>query len=56
MPINIDLSKTQRYLEWVKTKLYLDTKSNNARGRVVKRGEVYRCNLGMGIGSEECKE
>ena len=56
MSINIDLIKTQRYLEWFKTKLYLDSRASNARRRVVKRGEVYKCNLGMGIGSEECKE
>lgn len=56
MPINIDLSKTQRYIEWLKTKLYLDSIARNARRRTVKRGEVYWCNLGMGIGSEECKK
>lgn len=56
MPINIDLSKTQMYLEWLKTKLFLDSKANNSRRRSVKRGEVYRCNLGIGIGSEQCKE
>ncbi|SET23058.1 type II toxin-antitoxin system PemK/MazF family toxin [Anaerobranca gottschalkii] len=53
---NIDLSNTQQYLEWLKTKLYLDSIAPNAKNRVVKRGEVYKCNLGKGIGSEECKE
>ena len=24
--------------------------------KIVSRGQVYRCNLGVGIGSEECKE
>lgn len=56
MPINIDLSKTQVYLEWLKTKLFLDSKANKAKNRVVKRGEVYKCHLGQNIGSEECKE
>ncbi len=56
MPINIELTKIQQYLEWLKTKLYLDSNADKARKRVVKRGEVYRCNLGQGIGSEECKE
>ena len=56
MPVNIDLSKTQRYLDWLKTKLFLDSRANNAARRVVKRGDVYRCNLGVGIGSEENKE
>jgi len=56
VPINIDLSKTQIYLEWLKTKLFLDSRASYARNRIVKRGEVYKCNLGQNIGSEECKE
>jgi mRNA interferase MazF len=56
MPRSIDLSKTQQYLEWLKTKLFLDSNADNARKRIVKRGEVYKCNLGLGIGSEESKE
>ncbi|MBP2026717.1 mRNA interferase MazF [Acetoanaerobium pronyense] len=56
MPINIDLHKTQRYLDWMKNKLFIDSNAMKAKGRIVKRGEVYRCNLGMGVGSEECKE
>ena len=54
--INIDLSKTQQYLDWMKEKLYLNHRATNARTRNVTRGQVYRCNLGVGIGSEECKE
>lgn len=53
---SIDLSKTQVYLEWIKTMLYLDTISQNAKKRTVKRGGVYNCKLGIGVGSEECKE
>ncbi|MHC6180997.1 type II toxin-antitoxin system PemK/MazF family toxin [Clostridium sp. JNZ X4-2] len=56
MPINIDLSRTQMYLEWLKTKLFLDSRASCAKSRIVKRGEVYKCNLGQNIGSEECKE
>lgn len=56
MPISIDLHKTQGYLEWMKNKLFIDSNAMRASRRVVKRGEVYRCNLGMGVGSEECKE
>ncbi|SHH33709.1 type II toxin-antitoxin system PemK/MazF family toxin [Tepidibacter thalassicus] len=56
MARSIDLSKIQQYLKWLKTKLYLDSNASRASKRVVKRGEVYRCNLGLGIGSEECKE
>lgn len=53
---SIDLSNTQQYLEWLKTKLYLDSIAPKAKSRIVRRGEVYKCNLGKGIGSEECKE
>ena len=43
-------------LEWLKSKLYLDSISQNARSRAIKRGQVYRCNFGCGIGSEMQKE
>lgn len=56
MSKNIDLSETQQYLEWLKVKLYLNTLAPNAAKRVIKRGEVYKCQLGYGIGSEENKE
>lgn len=54
--MNIDLTKTQQYLEWFKNKLYLNAIAPSAKNRVVYRGQVYRCSLGVGIGSEECKE
>lgn len=54
--MNIDLTKTQQYLEWLKDKLYLNTIAPSAKNRMIYRGQVYRCNLGVGIGSEECKE
>ncbi|MBQ8823771.1 MAG: type II toxin-antitoxin system PemK/MazF family toxin [Ruminococcus sp.] len=50
--MNIDLSKAQAHLDWLKQKLFLDETSKNANKRVVKRGQVYNCELGMGIGSE----
>ena len=28
----------------------------SAKNRIIYRGQVYRCNLGVGIDSEECKE
>lgn len=55
-PILIELPKTQRYLSWLSTMIYLDSTAQNAKSRVIKRGEVYNCNLGMGIGCEEIKE
>jgi mRNA interferase MazF len=54
--MNIDLTKTQNYLEWLKDKLYLNAIAPAAQKRTVFRGQVYRCKLGTGIGSEECKE
>ncbi|MCM1143275.1 MAG: type II toxin-antitoxin system PemK/MazF family toxin [Blautia sp.] len=54
--MNIDLTKTQQYLEWFKNKLYLNAIAPSAKSRILYRGQVYRCNLGVGIGSEECKE
>lgn len=54
--MNIDLTKTQQYLEWLKDKLYLNSISASAKNRTIYRGQVYNCKLGIGIGSEECKE
>lgn len=54
--MNIDLTKTQQYLEWLKEKLYLDAIAPSAKNRMIFRGQVYRCKLGVGVGSEECKE
>ena len=56
MAINIDLIKTQQYLDWLKDKLYLNSKAESAKNRKIYRGQIYRCKLGIGIGSEECKE
>ena len=54
--MQIELSKIQNILDWTKTKIYLDSLSTNAIKRVVRRGEVYKCNFGIGIGSEIQKE
>ncbi len=55
MPVTINLSRTQEFLEWLKKKLYLDTLAVNASRRTVKRGQVYWCELGIGIGNEISK-
>ncbi len=54
--MQIELSKIQNLLDWIKTKIYLDTISSNSIKRVVRRKEVYKCNFGIGIGSEMQKE
>lgn len=51
MPID----KINKFLDWVKKKIKLDHNSNRARNRIIFRGEVYGCNLGIGIGSEKRK-
>ena len=56
MGINIDLDKTRQSLDWLKEMLYLDTQAEKAKGRYVKRGQVYKCKLGIGVGSEQIKE
>ena len=58
MEIQIDLARTQKYLEWMKTKLFLDYTAANAANRNIKnvyRGKVYYCSFGVGIGSEQEK-
>lgn len=54
--MNTDLTKTQQYLDWLKDKLYLNAIAPSAKSRIIYRGQVYRCKLGIGIGSEESKE
>ena len=54
--MNVDLTRVQKIIEWAKTQIFLDAKSSSAKSRLVKRGQVYRCNFGCGIGSEMQKE
>ena len=54
--MQIDLQKVQNILSWIKEQLYLDSISDKAKNRKVKRGEIYKCNFGFGIGSEIQKE
>lgn len=50
--MQIELSKIQELLDWMKTKVYLNTKVENANRRFIKRGQVYNCYFGIGIGNE----
>lgn len=54
--LHISISKVQHILDWTKEKIYLDVNSEKAKTRIVRRGEVYKCNFGIGIGSEMQKE
>lgn len=53
--MNIDLSKTQKYLNWLNTKLYLDNISERAKNRSVEKGMVYWCHFGYNVGNELSK-
>ena len=50
--MQIDLTNAQNHLDWVKRAFYLNTTVNNAQKRAIKRGCVYNCDLGVGVGSE----
>ncbi len=50
--MKIRLDKAQKHLDWLKELLFLDFHNKSARKRVVRRGEVYECHLGKGIGNE----
>ncbi|MDF2596148.1 MAG: transcriptional modulator of MazE/toxin, MazF [Clostridia bacterium] len=54
--MNIDYSQITNMLDWLKEKLRLDANASSAKRRTVKRGQVYRCNFGCGVGSEMNKE
>lgn len=54
--MQIDLSNAQNHLDWVKRAFYLNTTVINAKKRAVKRGCVYDCDLGVGVGSEMQKK
>ena len=50
--MQIELNKIQELLDWIKTKLYLHTKVEQANKRYVKRGQIYNCYFGIGVGNE----
>lgn len=54
--MQIEFTKIQKLLDWVKDALKLDDKVASARRRQIRRGQVYRCNFGVGVGSEMQKD
>lgn len=50
--MKIELSQIQELLEWTKIKVYLNTIVEQSNKRYVKRGQVYNCYFGVGVGSE----
>lgn len=53
--MNTELASAEKFIEWLKTKSYLNSISSRAGGRFVKRGQVYWCYFGINIGSEMSK-
>ncbi|MGM9650181.1 MAG: type II toxin-antitoxin system PemK/MazF family toxin [Butyricicoccaceae bacterium] len=54
--MKIELSDVQKMLNWLNTKLQLHAIVPKAKSRAIKRGEVYWCNFGYGVGSEMQKK
>ncbi|GAA3653090.1 type II toxin-antitoxin system PemK/MazF family toxin [Asaccharospora irregularis] len=53
--MQIELSKTQKIINWATRKIYYENSKKHQRNWTVKRGEVYFVDLGENIGSEENK-
>ena len=54
--MSFDLNEIKEQLEWAKVKFILQDRVNSAKTRTVHRGDVYKCNLGVGVGSEMRKD
>lgn len=54
--MTMQLSDVQKILDWLKVKLHLSSIAGAAAARTVHRGQVYRCNFGIGVGSEMQKD
>jgi len=54
--MNVHIARISDYLDWMKQKIFLDQRASSASKRIVFRGQVYKCNLGKNIGSEQEKE
>lgn len=51
--MQIELNETQKRIAWLSDSVYLNAIAQNAKSRIVRRGEVYWCSFGKGIGSEQ---
>lgn len=50
--MKIDLDEAQHFVNWLSTKMYLNSVADNCARRYIKRGEVYWCHFGYNIGNE----
>jgi len=47
------IQDAKNYVQWINDTVRLDSYSSNAKNRKVFRGQVYWCNFGINIGSEQ---
>jgi mRNA interferase MazF len=52
----IETAFVKRSLDWIKKKFEYHLLSDRAKSRNVKRGQIYYCDFGENIGSEQCKK
>ncbi len=56
MSVMFKVAEVQAFLRWMERKFSLNLLAEKAKKRFVKRGQVYKCELGVGIGHEMQKE
>ena len=52
MQMVINTKDVQTILEWTKEQVYLQASSHSGKHAKPKRGQVFRCKFGVGVGSE----
>jgi mRNA interferase MazF len=50
--VNIDLNETQTIIDAAKEQVYLQGKTHEGNRAKPRRGQVFHCHLGVGVGSE----
>lgn len=50
------LKDVQEFIQWLSKKLFLNSLASQSKKRILKRGQVYRCEFGCGVGSEMRKD
>lgn len=55
-PIELVFSDMKRMSGWLAEKLLLQSRVGSAGNRLVYRGQVYWCDFGENVGSEQCRQ
>lgn len=50
-----NIKEIYEYIHWASNKIYINDSVSESLGRIPKRGEIWTCQLGKNIGSEENK-